>query len=211
MEDADRALINDFLLDGSYRYYQPGISDPVKRHTNTYVVRYRSAAFIKTYFHLLVQHPGEFINAALALDAGYVYPGDTSHAHVNEEEGARNKGYAQTRWDEASLNAHGIYKASKWESLHQVLEKWAEDNAYLNWPMLKYLFVPGTYLYLYLLLFGWLMLKRRFQMCLPLAFVLGYYMTLFLGPTVQLRYIYPMMLVLPYLVLWYGRRSEDDR
>lgn len=100
------------------------------------------------------------------------------------------------------MNSHGIYKESKWESLHQIMEQWAEDNAYLNWPVLKYLFVPGTYLYLYLLLFGWLMLKRRFQMCLPLAFVLGYYVTLFLGPTVQLRYIYPVMLVLPFLALW---------
>lgn len=202
MSETDRALINDFLLNESYRFYQPGISDPVKRHTNTYVVRYRTAEFLQTYFHLLRLYPGDFINAALAVDAGYIYPGDTSHAHVNEEEGFRNKGYAQTRWDEQSLNPVGIYKDSKWEGLHGLLEKWAEDNAYLNWPVLRYLFMPGVYLYLYLLLFGWLMIRRSYGMCLPLSFVLGYYLTLFLGPTVQLRYLYPVMLALPFLAVF---------
>ncbi len=202
MEEKDRALIGDFLLEESYRLYRPDISDPVKRYTNTYVVRYRTREFLDTYFRLLAQYPGDFVNAALALDAGYFYPGDVTHAHVNEEEGARNKGYVQTRWDDVTLNAQGIFKDSKWKSLHQILEKWAEENTYLKWPVLKYLFVPGSYLYFYLLLFGWLMLRRLFRLCAPLAFVLGYYLTLFLGPTVQLRYIYPLMLVLPFLWAW---------
>ena len=42
MSEQDRALVNDFILDEAYRDYDPGIADPVKRHTNTYVVRYRS-------------------------------------------------------------------------------------------------------------------------------------------------------------------------
>lgn len=37
MDAADKALINDFILDEAYRDYDPGIADPVKRHTNTYV------------------------------------------------------------------------------------------------------------------------------------------------------------------------------
>lgn len=202
MDEKDRALINDFLLDEAYRFYRPDISDPVKRHTNTYVVRYRTGEFLSTYVRLLARYPGDFINACLALNAGYLYPGDVSHAHVNEEEGARNKGYVQTRWDEESMSGLGIFKDSKWESLHRHMEEWAEENRYLEWPVLKYLFVPGTCLYLYLLLFGWLMIRRRFRLCMPLAFVLGYYLTLFLGPTVQLRYLYPLMLALPFSGAW---------
>lgn len=207
VDEVHKALVNDFLLNESYRYYRPEIADPVKRNTNTYVVRYRTAEFLKTYFQLLRRYPGDFINAALALDAGYFYPWDITHAYVNKHETVSNLGYVQTRWDEEVLNNWGVYKDSKWESLHVALERWSDDNAYLGLPVLKYLFVPGVWLYLYLLLFGWLMIKREFRLCLPLSLVLGYYLTLFLGPTVQLRYIYPVMIAFPFLALLCCKRS----
>lgn len=201
MDPAHKALIDDFLLGEAYRYYEPAISDPVKRHTNTYVVRYRSGEFLRTYLQLLRQYPGDFINAALAVDAGLIYPGDVSHAYIYHGDGTENLGYVQTIWDEETLSAQGIYRESKWETLHRLLENWSGKNAYLDLPILKYAFVPGTWLYLYLILFGWLMIKRKFRMCLPMALVLGYYLTLFLGPTVQLRYLYPIMISFPFLAL----------
>ena len=210
MDDADKALVNDFLLDESYREYDPAFADPVKRHTNTYVVRYRFRDFSRTYFHLLFQYPGDFINAALAVNAGYLYPWDITHAEINLTEAFGNMGYVQTRWEEGTLNARGIFKESKWESLFRRMEQWADENAYLQIPVFKYLFVPGIWLYLYLLLFGWLLTKRYFRRCCPLALVLGYYLTLFLGPTVQLRYIYPVMISFPFLVLLCSRRSKYD-
>lgn len=200
MRPEHKAIINDFLLDESYREYRPDISDPVKRHTNTYVVRYRAKEFITTYLELLLQYPGDFINAVLATNAGYLTPGDVSHATINVNGRDRGLGYVQTRWVDSVLNPQGIYKASKWEGLHEVLENWADENAYLNIPILKYLFVPGTYLWFYLLLAGALLVRRRWHMLLPLSLVLGYFATLLLGPTVQLRYLYPIMIVAPFVV-----------
>ncbi len=201
MSDADKALVNDFLLNESYKKYKPYLSDPVKIHTNTYVPRYRSLEFIETYLRLLTTYPGDFINAGLAVNAGYFYPGDITHTLVYEREGVVGEGYVQVLWAEETLNNWGVYKDSKWQWLHDVMEEWADQNAYLNWPVLKYLFVPGTYLWLYCLAAGYLLIKRRFRMLLPLSLVLGYYITLFLGPTVQLRYLYPLMISLPFLVL----------
>ena len=199
LDETSKALINDFILNEGYRKYRPDFADPVKSNTNTYVVRYRAKDFLTTYFTLLKKYPGDFINAALAVDAGYLYPGDETHAFVNAQaDQAAGGGYVQTRWDEATLNDRGIYKASKWPALYRILEKWADGNAYLDLPVLKYLFVPGIWLYLYLLLFGALVIGKRFRLCLPLTLVLGYYLTLLLGPTVQLRYIYPIMTVLPF-------------
>ncbi len=198
MEEQDKALIDDFLLDESYRAYRPDIADPVKRHTNTYVARYRAGDFIKTYLNLLCSYPGDFINAALAVNAGYLYVGDESHAYINENGEDRGLGYVQTRWVEAELNPRGLYKDSKWESLHELLEELADQNLYLRIPVLRYLFVPGVFLWLYLLLAGWLAARKRYAECAPLALVGGYYLTLFLGPTVQLRYLYPLMIVLPF-------------
>ena len=114
MDEASKALINDFLLDEGYRFYRPEISDPVKNHTNTYVVRYRSAEFVGTYLRLLGMYPGDLINAAYAVNAGYFYLGDVTHAVVNQNGRDRGLGYVQTRWVEDELNPRGIYKDSKW-------------------------------------------------------------------------------------------------
>lgn len=209
MAEEDRNLINDFLLGEGYREYRPEISDPVKNHTNTYVVRYRTGDFVKTYFRLLTQYPGDFINAALAVNAGYLYVGDVSHAFINVNGVDRGLGYVQTRWVDNELNPRGIYQDSKWEGLHEMMEKWADENVYLKIPVLKYLFVPGVFLWLYLLLAGSLAVRKRYDGCISLSLVLGYYLTLFLGPAVQLRYIYPLMLTLPFAALFLLRGSEE--
>ena len=201
MDDTDKALINDFILDEAYRDYAPGFADPVKRHTNTYVVRYRSGDFIRTYLHLLKKYPGDMINAALATNAGFLSPFDVTHAEVNRVEGRAGLSYVQTRWEEDTLNERGIYKDSKWPGLFDRLESWAENNSYLRIPVLKYLFVPGSFLWLYLALAAILVIADRKRFCLPLAIVAGYYGTMLLGPTVQMRYVYPVMLSLPYLLV----------
>lgn len=209
MDAADKALINDFILDEAYRDYDPGIADPVKRHTNTYLVRYRSGEFIRVYLHLLGKYPGDMINAALATDAGFLSPFDTTHADVNRVENRAGLSYVQTRWDEDTLNDRGIYKDSKWPWLFTQLENWAENNSYLRIPVLKYLFVPGSYLWMYLALAAVLVIADRKRFCLPLAIVAGYYGTMLLGPTVQMRYVYPVMLAFPYLLaLVTGRRKN---
>ena len=200
MSDVDRALINDFILDEAYREYRADFTDPVKRHTNTYVARYRAKEFLRTYIGLFLQFPGDYLNAALAVDAGYLYLGDVSHAYINAQEGdPAGGGYVQTRWEEGRLREAGIYKNSKWSGLRERMEKWADDNAYLRIPLLKYLFVPGMWIWLYLLLAGWLLINREFGKCIPLMLICGYFLTLLLGPTVQLRYLYPVMAAFPFL------------
>lgn len=209
MDEDSKALINDFLLNESYKEYRPDIADPVKRHTNTYVVRYRTGDFVKTYLTLLGTYPGDFINAALAVNAGYFYVGDESHAYINVNGRDTGLGYVQTRFLTEELNSRGVYQDSKWESLYDMMEQWADSNAYLKIPVLKYFFVPGVILWLYVLLAGVLLVRRQYDRCVPLALIMGYYATLILGPTVQLRYIYPLMLVLPFGVLMSMCKGES--
>lgn len=202
MEAEDAEMIDDFIVSRGYEEYQADFADPVKRHVNTSAALQQAGHFVKTYLHLLGKYPGEFINAVLALDAGYLYPGDVTHAYVNQVDYAPGKGYAQTRWAENELVPKGFYKDSKWEWLHAKLEQWAEDNAYLKIPLGKYLFVPGVFLWAYLLLAGVLLVYRRERGLMPLSLVMGYYITILLGPVVQLRYIYPVMLALPFVALF---------
>ncbi|MBR1930175.1 MAG: hypothetical protein IJ833_01695 [Lachnospiraceae bacterium] len=210
MREEDADMIRRFLADESYRFYQADFADPVKRHVNTSAALGEAGGFIKTYLHLFAQYPGDYVNAVLLLDAGYLYPEDESHAYVNQVDYAPGKGYAQTRWAENEIAQYGFHKASKWEWLHERLEQWAEDNGHLKLPIVKYMLVPGTFLWAYLLLAGVFMIKRV-RMCLPLSLVLGYYITMLLGPVVQLRYIYPVMVMMPFLaLLGIADRDETD-
>lgn len=200
--EAEQDLIDDFLLDQSYFLYDPAISDPVKRHTNTSVLLRRPKDFIKTYLHLFFRYPGEYVNAVLCTNAGFLSPADLSHASVNQTVNREGLGYIQTRWEKQTLSLAGIEQTSKWPSLFAVLEEWCSDNKYLQIPIIGFLMRPGLAIWLLLLIAIVLIERKNYCLLLPLADILGYYLTMLLGPTVQLRYIYPIMLVVPiYLSL----------
>lgn len=215
MEERDKRLVDDFILDEAYRGYRPDIADPVKKHTYTHVARYRTREFLQTYLHLFARYPGDYFNAAFAVNMGYYYIGDESHAHINENGVDQGLGYIQTRWVEHELRDYGIYKDSKWESLHQVMERYADQNLYLRIPVLRWIMIPGIYLWFWLFLADWLWIRKKYLLMLPVSFVAGYYLTLALGPAVQLRYLYPIMAAAPFLFVYTrvacaGRTVKDE-
>lgn len=199
MGEEEKAYINSFLLEEGYKDYVPYLSDPVKSHTNTYAARYNAKGFITTYLRLLLRYPGDYINAALAVNAGYLYIGDETASHIyGETEGL---GYIQTRWHESILNSMGIYKDSGLPWLRSLLESFAVENRYLELPVLRFLLAPGIYFWLYLVLAITVYMKAEYRMLIPLSLAAGYYGTLLLGPAVQMRYVYPLMAALPFLLL----------
>ena len=177
LDEASKAFLNDFITNEAYKNYRPEIADPVKKHTQTSVALQRAREWIGLYLKLLAEYPGDYINAVLAVDAGFVYPFDVSHGDINFNGLDKGLGYIQTRWVENELNPMGIYKDSKWEWLHEKLENFADTNGYQDIPVLKYLMMPGFYLWFYLVVAGYLLWKKRYRPLLPLSCVLGYYAT----------------------------------
>ena len=192
MSEKDRALINDFLLYESYLKYKAKLADPVKSNTNTYVVRYRTREFLQTYLHLLELYPGDMVNAFLTLNSGYVYMGDESHGNIYDLEESMGISYVHTRWD-PSMDEYGIYRSGTAAWLRELMSKWARENGHLKLPVVKYLFVPALLFWGYILGLLREIRKKEYRNCIPYALVAGYYFTLFLGPCVQLRYLFPLM------------------
>lgn len=210
LSDADKALINEFLLSEGYLQYDPIISDPVKRNTNTWVVLNKMKEFVSMYVRLALDYPGEYVNAFLAVNGGYLSVFDESHGQVNLRGDEMGLGYLQTRWELSTISKANISKDSKWPALYEKLEKFASDNGYLDIPLVRQIVAPGLYLWCYAVFAVWAYFKREKQWLLPLYFVIGYYITLVLGPTVQLRYLYPLMVLLPFYFLYvlYSRKKE---
>lgn len=211
MAREDKELIKELFMEDGYLGYSPHISDPVKSRTLTSVIRYQPKRFAASYLGLLADYPGDFVNAALEVNAGYLYINDESHSSIYQEmyPGMEGKGYVQTQWWESVVEKTGVYKDTKWPALYHRLERWADENAYLKHPLFRYFFVPGIWLWWCLLLLCTLLVRREYRFCLPLLLVLGYFATLLLGPVVQLRYIYPVMVSIPGLTLLTGRNTAE--
>ncbi len=209
MTAQEKSVTSYFILHEGYKEYLPQLSDPVKSHTNTAFILAEPKKFFKVYIDMFFRYPGEYINAVLATNAGYLSPFDETHGNVYDYATRPNLKYVQTYWQKDELAEYPVYQDSKWPALYNVMQKWTDENGYLNCPVLKYLFVPGTFFWAYILLAAYLLLKKKFDLLLPLSYVAGFYLTLLLGPTVQLRYLYPMMVVLPFMVLLSGVKNKN--
>lgn len=211
ISESDKNIINEFILYNGYTQYDPLISDPVKRCTNTSVILNKPQEFVRMYVGLALAYPEEYINAFLAVNGGYLSVWDESHSQVNLYEDVKGLGYLQTRWEESVINQAGIYKDSKIPKLYEALDKFASGNGYLDIPVVRSLIAPGLYIWCYIFMGVWAFFHRDHKYQLPFFFVAGYYLTLLFGPTVQLRYLYPVMLLLPFICLyvWYSKKSES--
>ena len=210
MSEKDRALVNDFLLYESYLKYKAKLADPVKSNTNTYVVRYRTVEFIKTYMHLLTEYPGDMVNAFLALNAGYFYMGDESHGSIYDLWETKGVAYAHTRWD-ISMEEYGILQNSGMKGLREFLSNWADENGHLKVPVVKYLFVPALLFWGYILGLLRNVRRKEYRNCIPYALVAGYYFTLLLGPCVQLRYLFPLMSAFAILLAHGSMENKETK
>lgn len=200
ISEENKQLINEFILYEAYRDYRPDISDPVKSNTNTYVVRYKTAQFLKTYFELFKDYPGDYINAFLGLNSGFLALTDESYASINQHIVAEGEGYIQTK-ESLYIAEAGLYKDSKLPGLYQKMDDWVSRNGFLNIPVIKYLFSPALYFWIMIFSFLTVWWKKKYNLLIPMVFIGAYFLTMFFGPTVQLRYVFPIMISAPYIFI----------
>ncbi|MBQ9135785.1 MAG: hypothetical protein IJX66_06810 [Lachnospiraceae bacterium] len=193
IDEDDKEVIDGFIINAAYENYIPSIADPVKSSVDISYISGNLKGFVNTYFGLLAQYPGDFINAVLALDAGYLNPFDMTHKDVY----AWGASWLRVGW--SPQEELGLTQTPVFENLNKVLRDFADDNKYIDIPVLGYFVMPGGYLWMYVLLAGWLLWKKKYSYLFLLSYMAGYYVTLLLGPTVQLRYIYTVMITLPFV------------
>lgn len=207
MDEESKALINEFILNDGAKLYRQDISDPVKRNTNTWVVVNKTSQFVKVYLKLFIKYPEDYINAFIAQNAGFIDIGDKSHAYINDPDEVKGHGYVQTKWED-SLYVKGFYQDSKWPALRALMDEFADNNGYLKIPLLKYIFMPGIYFWFFVLALIYAIKKKNIGLIAIVSLIAGYYATMFFGPTVQLRYVYPVMITVPFLIPIFFREAK---
>ena len=107
-------------------------------------------------------------------------------------------------------NVGEIEHVSKLPWLEKVLERIVSGNEFYHWPILSALFKCAFYFWGLCLMFVIFMFCRRRKHVLFCAFPLLYMGTMLLGPVVQIRYVFPIMLTLPILAALFCVREQGE-
>lgn len=207
MQPRDMEVIDNFILDEAWRDYDPLISDPVKRHVNTWFAVNYPKETLSTYFRLLKDYPDEYINAFLAQNAGYLYAFDRSCLWIYGKDDPGH-GYVQTKWA-GYMYEVGFYHDSIIPPLETFLEKMNSENILQSIPVIGLIFISGHvfWVFVYMAVICWY--NKRYELIIPILFAVMYIATLLLGPTVQLRYIYPVWIFLPFIAAFVFRGKQE--
>ncbi len=194
--------------------YRPDIADPVKKDIISWEVLHYPQKYAQLYLDLFKQYPDEYVNAFLALYAGFLNPLDVSCNYINAQDGIVPDGlyYIQTVFYDEDMAKFDIVQTPVLPFLHRWMEAFANGNTFQKIPFINIILVPGVFLWAYLYLLGFSIYKHGSKNLLPLALIAGYFLTLFAGPTVQLRYLYPIMICLPVAIIFtFCRKRKSEK
>lgn len=196
--DSDlRTELNEYLpAEWVFAAYNPHLADPVK---NRAVIHDNPAGLIKTWLRLGLRFPMTYVDAFLDNSVGYWYIADTSHAEIYGVGTESGFGYLST--DNRTMPAGcEIVEHSYLPALRGFMERMISDNEYQKIPVLSVIFAPAFYWWLLCLYMTFCLYEKNYKMLIPVLFLLMYYFTLLLSPTVLIRYMYPFVVSVPTIL-----------
>ena len=173
--------------------YNPYLADPVK---NRAVVHDDPAGLIGTWMKLGLKYPQIYIDAFLDNSIGYWFLEDRTHAQIYGIGTESGFGYLST--DNRVMPAGcEIVEHSYLPGLRTAVERVVSDNAYQSIPIVRVIFTPAFYWWLLCMYMAAVIYSKKYRLLLPAVFLVIYYLTLLLSPTVLIRYMYPFVVTVP--------------
>ncbi|MCM1100274.1 MAG: DUF6020 family protein [Clostridium sp.] len=209
-------LLDWYVTEESWGSYNPVLADSIKTgvlYTNLYERESWNdmGEVLAVWARLGLQYPNEYMDAFLDLTRGYWFLDDISHAEMLGVGREERMGLLFTYNSAAEESLPGMQHISKFPWLEDKMETLLSDNAYYRLPVLSTLFKPAFWC-LALAFFAVFALYRRDRAKLTVVlYPLSYLGTMFLGPTVNVRYVFPFILFVPVLaaVLFMPREGGE--
>lgn len=197
-------LIEPYVGRTFWSGYIPAISDRIKSGVAAYQFEDNwephMDKVLQNWTKVGMKYPNEYIDAFLEITRGYWFMDDTSYAEMLGSGVEGRMGALYTYNVSKSDFFEGIEHISKFPWLEKQLEKIVSGNSFYQWPIVSQLFKTATYSWLLLLIVMSYFYKRQRKQILISLYPLFYMGTMLLGPTVQVRYIYPIMISIPILL-----------
>lgn len=198
-------VINKYVPYEIWQNYNPTIADSIKgviTVTTFQTWKEDIPGMLKDWIQLGVKYPSDYIDAFLALTSGYWFLDDVSGAEVLGVGEDTALGLIYTFNASKSDGFEGVESHSYLPGLRDLYARIVNGNEYDDWPVLSNLFKPAFYCWILLLVmvsFLYLGEPKKLVLCMM---PFWYLMTLLLGPVVNIRYAYPVMIAAPFLLAW---------
>lgn len=203
LENSDLEI---YIPKDTIRNYDPYLADNIKFYMNADNVRGNKTGFIKTWIELGICYPKDYLDAWLYNTIGYWYIGDKSHSRIyGEREGFGYLMDARFSYDGKPIGVEHSYFPALKAWYHRLFIK----NEYQKIPVLQWIFAPGFWVWSLLLTGGFLFVKKDKELRMPVIFLLVYVGTLLLGPCCLVRYVYPLIVSIPWLWCKMGRPRNN--
>ncbi len=197
-------ILHNYISDESWGTYYVSIADSPKAIAS----RDRNAQWLdnpkqllKDYISIGMAYPNDYLDAWIGLTTGYWFVDDRSHAEMLGFGDDTDMGLLYTF--NASVNGdypEGIESHSYLPGLEGIYSHIVNGNSYYNWPVFSQLMKPAFYFWLLVFACFICVFKRSKKSILILAYPVMYFMTMLLGPCVNFRYMYPIIVIIPVLL-----------
>lgn len=205
LDEETYALVNTYVPEEYWSYYNPPLSDTVKNSVGMYVFnetwKGHYGTMLRAWAKVGLKYPNEYIDAFLLLTCGYWFMDDVTYAEVLGSGVEGRMGALHTYYSTVSeVIPEGIDHESKFPWLEQKLEEIVSGNSFYNWPVLSNLFKPAFYCWILLLTVLLCFFNREKKKLMTTLLPLIYLATMFLGPVVQIRYALPVIITVPVML-----------
>ena len=199
-QDPELAAVLEKYVDRDHwdAYYAP-LADTIKGSVNPDPYTEDHAQLLKDWLRVGKRYPNEFLDAFLELTRGYWFFDDFSWAE-NLGYGTEKRYGVLFTYTSSEIEGYGsIEHQSKFPALEKVLEEIVSGNCFNKWPVISVIFHGSFYSWSLFLLMVFSLYRRRYQ-CFQMSLLpFLYFGTMLLGPVVQVRYLFPIMVMLPVL------------
>ena len=188
IDSDDKKLLLELMDDECWQEYEPRKSDAIKNHFKTTIFTDNIETYLKLWIKLGIQNPTCYLNAFFNLTYAYWYPND-----ILPDQTTYRK-YIEI------YDCSDISFDSKIPSLFKILKKIGMEASYQNYPVISVIFTPAFYIWILLFVFAVNFYNQKFNFIKLLIFPATIFLTLLLGPVALLRYLYPIIICVPFLI-----------